>query len=165
MKLLYAYIVCVVIFSLSISATAQKRSDSKPSKYAPVTKYDPKRDGEADIKGAVLEAQRTGRRVLVDVGGEWCIWCHILDKFFDQNPKLLEYREQNFVMVKINYSPENENEKLLSRYPKIAGFPHLFVLDGDGKLIHSQDTAELEEGKSYNVEKVSTFLRKWASQK
>ena len=113
----------------------------------------------------MLEAQRTGKRLLIEVGWEWCIWCHILEKFFDQNPKLLEYREQNFMMVKINYSPENENKKLLSRYPKIPGFPHLFVLDGDGKLIHSQDTWELEEGKSYNVEKVSTFLRKWALQK
>ena len=165
MNRFYAYIMCVVVFLLSISATGQNKIDSSPSKYAPLTKYDPKRDGEADIKRAVLEAQRTGKRVLIEVGGEWCIWCHILDKFFDQNPKLLKYREQNFVMVKINYSPENENKKLLSRYPKIVGFPHLFVLDTNGQLIHSQDTGKLEEGKSYNVEKVSTFLRKWALQK
>ena len=165
MNQFFAYIMCVVVFLLSLGATGQNKTDSSLSKYAPLTKYDPKRDGEADIKEAVLEAQRTGKRLLIDVGGEWCIWCHILDKFFDQNPKLLEYREQNFVMVKINYSPENENKKLLSRYPKIVEFPHLFVLDRDGKLIHSQDTGKLEEGKSYNVEKVSTFLRKWALQK
>jgi thioredoxin-related protein len=161
----YAYIVCVVVFLLSTSATGENKTDSSLSKYSPPTKYDSRRDGEADIKEALLEAQRTGKHLLIDVGGEWCIWCHILDKFFDQHPKLLEYREQNFVMVKINYSRENENKKLLSRYPKIAGFPHLFVLDKDGKLLHSQDTSQLEEGKSYNVEKVWSFLRKWALQK
>ena len=160
----FAFIACVIIFSISVSAVGQNNKASSPSKYAPVTTYDPKRDAETDIKDAVLEARRTGKRVLVDVGGEWCIWCHILDKFFDQNPSLLEYREQNFVMVKINYSPENKNEKFLSRYPKIPGFPHLFILDTKGKLLHSQDTSELEEGKGYNLEKLSAFLKRWAPQ-
>jgi thioredoxin-related protein len=155
-------IVCVIIFSLSCSVVGQNNKASSLSKYVPVTTYDPKRNAETDIKDAVVEARRTGKRVLVDVGGEWCIWCHILDKFFDQNPKLLEYREQNFVMVKINYSPENKNEKVLSRYPKIPGFPHLFILDTKGKLLHSQDTSELEEGRSYNLDKFSAFLRRWA---
>ena len=103
MKKSFALIACVIIFSLSFSAAGQNNKAPSPSKYAPVTTYDPKRNGEMDIKDAVLEARRTGKRVLVDVGGEWCIWCHILDKFFDQNPKLLEYREQNYVMVKLNH--------------------------------------------------------------
>ena len=165
MKQSFAFLVCFVILSLSFSGAGQNKTDSSLLKYIPVTKYDPKRNAETDIKDAVLEAQRTGKLVLVDVGGEWCVWCHILDKFFDQNPKLLEYREQNFVIVKINYSPENENDKVLSRYPRIPGFPHLFVLDTKGKLLHSQGTSELEAGKSYNAEKVYAFLRKWASQK
>lgn len=154
---------CIVLFSAS-GAGGQKK-DTSATAYVPVTKYDPKRHAEADIRDAVQEAARTGKRVLVDVGGEWCGWCHTLDRFFEQNPKLLEYREQNFVMVKINYSPENENEKLLSRYPKIPGFPHLFILDEKGKLLHSQDTSELEEGKSYNLDKLFAFLRNWSPRK
>ena len=156
--------VCMLILSLSSIVVGQNKSVSS-SAYVPVTVYDPKRDGEADIKDAVVEARRTGKRVLVDVGGEWCGWCHTLDRFFEQNPTLLEYREQNFVMVKINYSPENQNEKLLSRYPQIPGFPHLFVLDEKGKLLHSQDTSELEEGKSYNLEKLFAFLKNWSPRK
>ena len=155
-------ICCVLFFSLSVASAGQNNTASTPSNYVPVTTYDPKRNAEADIKDAVLEAQRTGRYVLVDVGGEWCVWCHILDRFFDQNGKLLEYREQNFVMVKINYSAANKNEKVLSRYPTIPGFPHLFVLDANGKLLHSQDTSQLETGKSYNLDRMFTFLKKWA---
>jgi len=158
-------IFCVVISFLSVDAPAQENSTSSRSKYVPVTIYDPKRDGEVDIKEAVLEAQRAGKRVLVDVGGEWCSWCHTLDRFFEQNPSLLEYREQNFVMVKVNYSRENKNETLLSRYPKIPGFPHFFVLDAKGNLLRSQDTGELEEGRSYNLGKMFAFLRKWAVNK
>ncbi|HEY3137109.1 MAG TPA: thioredoxin family protein [Blastocatellia bacterium] len=155
-------IFCVVIFLISVNSQGQETSRSK---YVPVTIYDPKRDAASDIQKAVLEAQRAGKRVLVDVGGEWCSWCHILDRFFEQNPSLLEYREQNFVMVKINFSRENENQTLLSRYPKIPGFPHLFVLDAKGNLLRSQDTSELEEGRSYNLGKMFDFLRKWAVNK
>lgn len=36
--------------------------------YAPVTKYDPARSPEQDLKDAVVEAQRTGKRILLEVG-------------------------------------------------------------------------------------------------
>ena len=44
--------------------------------------------------------------------------------------------------LKVNWSKENKNEALLSKWPKIDGYPHLFVLDADGRLVHSQDTAK-----------------------
>ena len=130
--------------------------------YIPVDRYDPARNAQKDIDAAVAEAQHTGKRVLVEVGGEWCSWCHTMDRFFQEHPDLLALRRKNFVMVKVNYSKENENRKVLSQYPPIPGYPHLFVLDGDGRLLHSQDTSALEEGKSYNLERFLAFLRKWA---
>ena len=157
-------ILCVMIFSLSFSAHSQKRTESSASKYVPVTKFDPERDAEADIKEALLEARRVGKRVLLDVGGEWCIWCHRMDEYFEKNPKLRELRDRNFIMVKINFSPENKNEKALSRYPEIPGYPHLFVLESDGKLLHSQNTGELEAGKSYDLDKFTSFLKIWSPQ-
>jgi thioredoxin-related protein len=135
----------------------------KDTKYVPVLAYDPARNAEQDIQDAMNEARRTNRRVLVEVGGEWCPWCHHMDDFFAKNPDALALREKNFVMVKVNYSDENKNVEVLSRYPKVAGYPHIFILDKDGKLIHSQDTGQLEEGKGYNPEKFKTFLTAWAT--
>lgn len=127
--------------------------------------FDPKRDAAKDIREAIAEAGKTHKRVLLDVGGEWCIWCHRLDTLFATNPDLDEYLHKYFVVVKVNYSPENKNEKVLSRYPKVAGYPHLFVLDANGKLLHSQDTGELESGKHHDREKVFAFLKKWSGQR
>ena len=125
-------------------------------------RFDPKRDAAADVAGAVAMAQAQGKRVLVDVGGEWCPWCHILDHFMADNAEAGQLRDRHYVWVKVNWSPENKNEQLLARWPKVKGYPHLFVLDGRGQLIHSQDTAELEEGKGYNAAKVLAFLRRYA---
>jgi hypothetical protein len=74
-------------------------------------------------------------------------------------------RDAGYVWVKVNWSRENKNEALLSRWPAIKGYPHLFVLDADGKLIHSQDTEALEAGKDYDKAKFVAFLEKFRRQK
>jgi len=131
------------------------------ARYIPVTKYDAKRNAAQDVDDAIKEAQRTHKRILLEVGGLWCSWCHTLDSFFDAHPDLVQLRDQNFVTVKINFSEENENKAVLSRYGPIESYPHLLVLETDGKLLLSKDTGVLESGKSYNLEKLITFLKEW----
>ncbi|HVJ39599.1 MAG TPA: thioredoxin family protein [Stenotrophomonas sp.] len=127
--------------------------------------FDPARDPVADLETAKVEAKRGGKRILLDVGGEWCSWCHILDDFIGGDGEIRSFRDANYVWVKINFSPENENQAFLSQYPEIKGYPHLFVLDNDGKLLHSQFTGELEKGKSYDRKKFFAFLKAWAPPK
>jgi hypothetical protein len=68
--------------------------------------------------------------------------------------------------VKVNVGPENMNEEFLSQYPKAAGYPHIYILDSDGTFLHSQDTAELEDGAdSYVPEVFMAFLQRWAPSK
>jgi thioredoxin-related protein len=146
--------ICAVLGGLVCAALA--------SGYQPVHEYDPGRDAARDIEAATAEAKRTGKHVLLEVGGKWCGWCRTMDKYFEDHPALLDLREKNFVTVKINFSPENENKAVLGRYPKIPGYPHLFVLDQKGKLLRSQDTSPLEEGRSYDLERFTAFLKEWA---
>ena len=163
--LLFGAILTTLVSGCSSADT--KSSSTSPTaspaaSYQRVDDYDPARDAAADINAAMAEAARTHRHVLLEVGGEWCIWCHYMDDFFAAHPELTMLREQNYVMVKINYSEENENQEVLSRYPKITGYPHIFILDAHGKLLHSENTAELEQGSSYNLKKFLSFLEQWA---
>lgn len=134
----------------SLAALAQ--AQSLPARF------DPTRDAAADVRTAVAQARTQGKQVLVDVGGEWCIWCHILDKFIATHAPVKRLVDQNYVVVKVNFSPQNRNEAVLSQWPKVKGYPHLFVLDAEGKLVHSQDTGQLEAGKDYDEAKVIAFL-------
>ena len=127
--------------------------------------FDPSRDPFADLETAKVEAKRGGKRILVDVGGEWCSWCHILDEFVGGDAQIRSFRDEHYVWVKVNYSEENENKAFLAQFPQIPGYPHLFVLDNDGKLLHSQLTAELEKGKGYDRKKFFDFLKQWAPPK
>ncbi len=128
--------------------------------------FDPKRDAVKDIQAAVVQAQKEKKHILLDVGGQWCIWCRMLDTLYLKNPDLSDYLYSHYVVVKVNFSKENKNTEVLSRYPKVTGYPHLFILDESGMLLYSQDTSELElpEGsavKGHDKAKVFAFLKKW----
>jgi len=124
--------------------------------------FDPARDPVADLETAKVEAQRGGKRIMLDVGGEWCGWCQLMDEFMQGDSEIRRFRDANYVWLKVNYSPDNENAAFLSGFPEIIGYPHLFVLDADGRLLHSQFTGELEKGKGYDRRRFFAFLRQWA---
>jgi thiol-disulfide isomerase/thioredoxin/plastocyanin len=143
-------------------AVAAQAGATKPARPAI---FDPARDAAKDLQDGIAEASRSGKRVLVDVGGNWCGWCHEMERFIEAHAELKALRDKYFVTVKVNYSSENENAAVLSKFPKIDGYPHLFVLDKDGSLLRSQDTSLLEDGKSsYVLEKFKDFLVQWSGQ-
>lgn len=143
------------LIALSAVAFAQTQTPER-------VKFDPKRDAAKDISNAITLAKKENKRIMLDVGGEWCGWCHKLDKLFMTDAEIGKELKKGYIVVKVNFSQENENKEVLSKYPKIVGYPHLFVLDKTGKLIHSQDTGLLETGDHHDPAKVMTFLKKWA---
>lgn len=128
-------------------------------------KFDPARNAAADLQAAIEKAGKENKRIILDVGGEWCGWCVHMDKFFAAHSDLTKLRDANYVWVKVNMSEENENKEFLAQYPQAKGYPHLYVLEKDGKLIQSQNTSELEEGESYNLQVFTNFLKKYSPEK
>jgi thiol:disulfide interchange protein len=124
--------------------------------------YDPRRDPAADLRAAVEEAQRSGRRILLEVGGEWCVWCHVFQDLVDKDKEVAARLRDGFVVVKVNWSPENENTRFLSAYPPIPGYPHFFVLESDGTYLRSQPVDPFTQGSGYDRAKVLAFLKQWS---
>lgn len=141
-------------------AAPAKKERAKPAFYT-VDHYDVERSAADDLAATVTRAQAQGKRVLVQVGGDWCGWCHRMSDFMETNPAVRDRIEQNYVVMKVTYDDKQKNEEFLAKYPQISGYPHLFVLETDGELLHSQGTGELEEGQGYNEAVYLEFLDKW----
>ena len=126
--------------------------------------YHPEADATQQIRDAVAEAKKSGRHVLVQIGGQWCIWCIRLHKMIAADPELLKAMNDNYVVVHLNYSQENKNEKTLAElgHPERFGFPVLVILDADGKRLHTQNSAYLEEGSFHSKDKVMRFFDHWS---
>jgi thioredoxin-related protein len=125
--------------------------------------YDPLADARNDLRQAIQLAGQENKHVLVQVGGNWCPWCVRLHDFFLSETVIDSVLKADYVLVRINYSKENENPETLAllEYPQRFGFPVLVILDAEGNRLHTQNTAYLEQDKGYNAEKVKGFLLEW----
>jgi thioredoxin-related protein len=125
--------------------------------------YNPAADAGKDLAMAVQAAKEQQKNVLVQVGGNWCPWCVRLHRFFESETRIDSILKADYILVRINYSPENKNLAVLSElgYPQRFGFPVLLVLDQLGNRLHTQDTGYLEKDKGYDAEKVTRFLLNW----
>jgi len=126
--------------------------------------YHPEANAEADIKNAVALAKKEHKNVLIQAGGNWCIWCLRFNDYVQKTPDLKELVDKNYVYYHLNWSPENKNEKIFSGYGNPGekfGYPVFMVLDENGKLIHTQDSSVLEEGSGYSLSKVKAFFELW----
>lgn len=126
--------------------------------------YNDKEDAEAKIAEVVKQAKAENKNVMIQAGGNWCIWCLRFNNYVQTTPELKEIVDKNYVYYHLNYSPENKNEKVFAKYGNPGekfGYPVFIVLDGNGKQIHTQDSAVLEDGKGYSLEKTKEFFTKW----
>jgi thioredoxin-related protein len=128
-------------------------------------KYDPARDPGSDLNFAVASAKESNQRILMLVGGDWCPWCRAMDKFIKENDELYTLLHENYVLLKVYYGRENYNRDFLAGFPRMIATPHIFVLESDGSLLHSQGTEELEKGRSYDALKFTAFLQRWLPKK
>lgn len=126
--------------------------------------YNDKENAEAKIAELVNQAKAENKNVMIQAGGNWCIWCLRFNQYVQTTPELKKVVDQNYIYYHLNYSPENKNEKVFAKYGNPGatyGYPVFIVLDQTGKQIHTQDSAVLEEGKGYSLEKVKDFFTKW----
>ncbi|MES2417466.1 MAG: thioredoxin family protein [Bacteroidota bacterium] len=157
MKQLFVILITLFIGSAGFAQTAA------PAKKEAVHIYNPNANAQADIDAAVAKAKKDGKHVFIQVGGNWCIWCIRFHDLVDATPALKTFLNDNYETVLLNWSPENKNEAILKKfdYPGRFGFPVFLILDGNGKLIHTQNSAYLEEGGGHSVKKVMDFLKNW----
>lgn len=146
---------CCLFFLLQVFAFAQ--SDALI--------YHPEADAMAEFEEVVRRAGAEKKHVVVMVGGNWCRWCRIFEKFRLSNQNVVSAVDTGFIWMHLNYSKENKNPEMMARlgFPQRFGFPVFVVVDGAGQRLHTQNSAYLEEGEGYSENKVVEFLQQWSS--
>ena len=146
-------------------AEAKKKAAAEEKAKLPKP-YNAAENAEARIAELVKQAKAENKNIILQAGGNWCIWCLRFNDFVQTTPELKEIVDANYFYYHLNYSPENKNEKVFAKYENPGakfGYPVFIVLDQNGKMIHTQDSAVLEEGKGYSTQKVKEFFLKWTT--
>jgi thiol:disulfide interchange protein len=123
--------------------------------------YEPYADPYRDLDRAIDRAAAENEHILIVVGGDWCTWCEILDRFLESDAEVRAAFERSFVMVKVHWSPQNENTAFLSGFPGSRGYPDFFILDSNGAYLAQQRTDVLESGRSYDRRRMLAFAQRW----
>ncbi|MBQ6745688.1 MAG: thioredoxin family protein [Bacteroidaceae bacterium] len=123
------------------------------------------------IDQAVIKAKAEGKFVICQVGGNWCPWCLRFADFISKDSDISKVIADNFNYIHVNYNPrksggeekQQQAKALMQRLDNCGrfGYPVFVVLNEEGKVIHLQDSSFLEEGQSYNQEKVLRFFKSW----
>ncbi|MDP7592076.1 MAG: thioredoxin family protein [Litorilituus sp.] len=168
MKPVLIFAISSLLFFVNSAYANTKNSQSslqsikaKLPEYSKV--YDDKRDPFKDANAALALASATNRNVLIEIGGNWCTWCHKLDAFLLKNPEVYNVLHSQYVLLKVNVSDSNENEDFMKSLPPVLGYPHIYISTGNGKMLLSKDTAQLQHENDYSTEYWLTFLEQWQS--
>lgn len=120
------------------------------------------------IDQALAKASKEKKNVIVQLGGNWCIWCLRFADFITKDSLINSTIEKNYEYIHVNIprrgTPEAKAAEPLQKRLNNAGrfgYPVLVVLSPNGKILHIQDSSFLEEDKSYNSAKVLRFLNGW----
>lgn len=161
--ILVTLLFCAAPLAAQEQSAPEQSAPGQPVPEQPVRLYDPEADAALELRAALAQAVATGKHVLLQIGGNWCSWCHKLDRLLSGDPRIDSLLRADYVTLRINYSKENRNEDILQRLerPDRFGFPVLLVLDSSGRLLHTQDSGLLEKDGAHDPEQVYRFLYLW----
>ncbi len=144
------------------AAKIEAKKKAEEEKAALPKPYNETENAEAKIAELVKKAKKENKNMMLQAGGNWCIWCLRFNNFVQTTPELKNLVDENYIYYHLNYSPKNKNEKIFAQYGNPGekyGYPVFIVLDKKGKQIHTQESGSLEEGKGYSLDKRKSIFR------
>ena len=96
--------------SATIAAEKKKAAEAEKAKLP--KPYHPEENAEAKIAELVKQAQAENKNIILQAGGNWCIWCLRFNNYVQTTPELKKIVDDNYIYYHLNYSPENKNEKI-----------------------------------------------------
>jgi protein disulfide-isomerase len=129
-----------------------------PAAAAPLP-YDASADARADIRGALAQAQRTHRNVLVVFGANWCEDCRALDKAL-HTPRNAALMSREFEVVKVDVGRFDRNLDVAADYGNAVakGIPSAVVLSPSGAIVYATRAGELADARQMSETGVHDFF-------
>jgi thiol-disulfide isomerase/thioredoxin len=127
--------------------------------------YDEAANATAQVDAARARARRTGKLLLIDLGGNWCPDCRILAGTMEL-PDLKAWLHRHYEVVMVDVGRFNKNLQVPARYgitERLKGVPSILIVDPrTDTLLNPGTTAELASARSMSPQALANWLAKWA---
>ncbi|MFZ1989403.1 MAG: thioredoxin family protein [Alphaproteobacteria bacterium] len=154
---LLAFVPCV---ALAAPAPKVAIADTKHLATPLPTPYDEKADASAAVDDAFTRAKTSGKRVMIEMGANWCSDCRILAGVMAL-PEVSKFVGDNFETVHVDVGRFDHNQQIPARFhAKVNGIPWIVIAEPDGKVLAS--SYEITDGYHKTPQSMVDWLAKWA---
>jgi thiol-disulfide isomerase/thioredoxin len=125
--------------------------------------YDEKADANAAVAAAFARARVSRKRVLIDLGGNWCGDCIVLANIM-QLPQMKPWLAAHYEIVAVDVGRFDRNLQIPARFgigKRLEGVPAVLIATPDGKLVNAGHVTALADARSMTPQAVADWLAQW----
>lgn len=159
------------LFTLAVAVAAPASSAPAPRLHAQTVDalaplplpYDEKPDGAAAVAAARARAKASGKLLLIDFGGNWCLDCRVLAGVMNQ-PEMRPFVQRRYEVVMVDSGRFDRNMDIPAHYgfKKVEGVPAVFIVDPKrDRLVNAQSVIALADARSMTPQGIADWLARW----
>jgi thiol-disulfide isomerase/thioredoxin len=126
--------------------------------------YDETANADTDVAAAFARARKSHKRVLIDLGGNWCGDCIVLSNIMAL-PEMKAFVARHFEVVTVDVGRMNRNLQIPARFGADlkGGVPAVLVVEPDGKtLVDRGNISMLEDSRHMTPQGIVDWVAQWA---
>ncbi len=127
--------------------------------------YDEKADASAIVASARAQARAEHKKLLIDLGGNWCTDCRVLAGVMAL-PELAPFVASHFVVAKVDIGRFDKNGQIAARYgitKRLDGVPAVLIVDPKtDTLVNDGHLFALADARHMTPQGLADWLAQWA---
>jgi thiol-disulfide isomerase/thioredoxin len=128
--------------------------------------YDVNANADAAVDAAFARARASHKRVLIDMGGNWCGDCIVLANLM-QLPEMKSFLAAHFEIVSVDIGRYDHNLQIPARFGAVdllthGGVPSIIIAEPDGSFVNKTDVSALEDARHMTPQAIADWLAQWA---
>ena len=130
--------------------------------------YDTRADGEAQLTESLRQARAEHKRVLLNLGANWCSDSQGMFRLLSTNREIQRFISANYIFEMVDVNQRGlgaRNTRLVERLgnPITNGIPVLLILDESGRVLNTDPNERLRDSDHAHPAMVLAYLHKWAA--
>ncbi|HKQ45060.1 MAG TPA: thioredoxin family protein [Rhizomicrobium sp.] len=167
-KILLSFLLlaCLLLTGPALAAPAPKLSIAKLEQLPILTMrpYDEAANADVQVAAAFARAQKSQKRVLIDLGGNWCPDCIVLTNLM-KLPQMRRFMDRHYELVMVDVGRFNRNLQIPARFgiAKLRGVPALLIATPGGTLINKDNVFATTDARNMTPQAIADYLAKYAN--
>ncbi|WP_174297059.1 thioredoxin family protein [Sphingomonas bacterium] len=128
--------------------------------------YDESADADQAVAAAKARALKAHKRLLVDLGGNWCLDCRILAGTM-KLPEIAGFVAAHYEVVTVDIGRFDKNGQIAARYGikgRLAGVPAVLIVDPrTDRLVDAGHETALSDARHMSPQGLADWLAQWAA--